>query len=274
VFNIIIGQLIAIGLVSGGIFTKNLQGYGLNTPILQLTFMYFPLSFYLIYHFRCKGTYSPIPFWQLLCASLVDSHATVLIVYAYRSTSITSVMIIEDFSVPSAVILSLVFLKVKYGLTHYVGILVCIIGISIGFINDFMHLKDDKKTSSAPILGDLLALTGAFLYALENVIQEHLIKKRGDVFNFLGFIGLFGTITTFLEAWAAGEFEAFNNIKPGVSNLTIASNYIGMALVNFICYTIIPFFIARSGATLLNLSNVTTIVWSMLSDILLFNGSF
>jgi hypothetical protein len=34
VFNIVIGQLIAIGLVSGGVFTKNLQDYGLNTPIL------------------------------------------------------------------------------------------------------------------------------------------------------------------------------------------------------------------------------------------------
>ena len=50
-FNIFVGQLIAIGLVSGGVFTQNLQSYGLNTPILQLTFMYFPLSFYLIFHF-------------------------------------------------------------------------------------------------------------------------------------------------------------------------------------------------------------------------------
>jgi uncharacterized membrane protein len=53
-------------------------------------------------------------------------------------------MIIEDFSVPSAVILSIVLLKVKYKLSHYVGIFICIIGISIGFINDFMHLSDEK----------------------------------------------------------------------------------------------------------------------------------
>ena len=51
-------------------------------------------------------------------------------------------------------------------------------------------------------------------------------------------------------------------------------NYIGMALVNFVTYTIIPFYITRSGATLLNLSNVTTIVWSMLFDIVLYNSSF
>ena len=51
-------------------------------------------------------------------------------------------------------------------------------------------------------------------------------------------------------------------------------NYIGMALVNFVTYTIIPFYITRSGATLLNLSNVTTIVWSMLFDIVLYGSSF
>ena len=47
-----------------------------------------------------------------------------------------------------------------------------------------------------------------------------------------------------------------------------------MALVNFVTYTIIPFYITRSGATLLNLSNVTTIVWSMLFDIVLYQSSF
>ena len=47
-----------------------------------------------------------------------------------------------------------------------------------------------------------------------------------------------------------------------------------MAAVNFIVYTIIPFYITRSGATLLNLSNVTTVLWSMLFDIILFEGHF
>jgi len=51
-------------------------------------------------------------------------------------------------------------------------------------------------------------------------------------------------------------------------------NYLGMAVVNFFTYTIIPFYVANSGATLLNLSNVTTIIWSMLFDIVLFGSPF
>lgn len=51
-------------------------------------------------------------------------------------------------------------------------------------------------------------------------------------------------------------------------------NYFGMAAVNFVTYSTIPFYITKSGATLLNLSNVTTIIWSMLVDIYLYGGQF
>jgi len=51
-------------------------------------------------------------------------------------------------------------------------------------------------------------------------------------------------------------------------------NLIGFAGVNLVCYSIIPFFVQRSGATLLNISNVTTVLWSMLFDIVLFHKPF
>jgi len=43
---------------------------------------------------------------------------------------------------------------------------------------------------------------------------------------------------------------------------------------NFLGYTIIPWFIKRYGATLFNISNLTSILWSMLSDICLFGRPF
>ena len=73
-----------------------------------------------------------------------------------------------------------------------------------------------------------------------------------------------------IEATIAGEWSEFGNVKDeNVSG--VAWNYIGMAIVNFFTYTIIPFYVTRSGATLLNLSNVTTIIWSMLFDIMLYS---
>ena len=81
-------------------------------------------------------------------------------------------MIIEDFSIPSAVVLSLLVLKVRYSKLHFVAIGLCLIGISLGFLNDFLFAEreDNPKEAKRPLLGDALALGGAFLYALENVL--------------------------------------------------------------------------------------------------------
>lgn len=41
------------------------------------------------------------------------------------------------------------------------------------------------------------------------------IKKKEDVFNFLGFIGIFGVIMTLIEATIVGEWAEFQNVKEG-----------------------------------------------------------
>ena len=111
IFNIVVGQIIAISLVSGGVFTQNLQNkLNLQIPILQLTFMYFPLMGYLVFWFKKKEEGIPIRYF-FLC-SLIDIHTTLFIVFSYTYTSITSVMLLEDFTIPSALILSIFFLKI------------------------------------------------------------------------------------------------------------------------------------------------------------------
>ena len=126
-------------------------------------------------------------------------------------------MIIEDFSIPSAVVLSIVFLKVRYERVHYIAIALCVLGISCGFINDFLIVGvgsgGDDSNPDRPILGDFFALSGAFLYATENVLQEFLVKKKEDVFNFLGFIGIFGMVITLIEGSIAGEWAEFQKVK-------------------------------------------------------------
>ena len=84
-------------------------------------------------------------------------------------------------------------------------------GVTCGFLNDFLIVQSDAEAADAarPLLGDFLALSGAVLYALENVLQEMFIKKSEDVFNFLGFIGFFGVIFTLIEATIAGEWSEF-----------------------------------------------------------------
>ena len=67
---------------------------------------------------------------------MVDVHATLSIVLAYNFTSITSVMLLEDFTIPAAVFLSICFLKIKYTKTHYLALFICICGMSISLKKD------------------------------------------------------------------------------------------------------------------------------------------
>jgi Solute carrier family 35 len=94
------------------------------------------------------------------------------------------------------------------------------------------------------------------------------------VYNYLGFLGLFGFLLTSFESFVIfREYQSFANATPG-HTLRIVLYYLGFVLFNFFGYSIIPFFVKWYGATLLNISNLTTIIWSMLSDILLFDRPF
>ena len=104
--------------------------------------------------------------------SVVDVGATLFILIAFKCTTLTSVMIIEDFTIPTAVVLSLIVLKTRYEKLHFIAIGMCIVGISLGFLNDFLFAaKDDTpEQASRTLLGDFFALCGAFFYALENIL--------------------------------------------------------------------------------------------------------
>jgi hypothetical protein len=69
------------------------------------------------------------------------------------------------------------------------------------------------------------------------------------------------------------EYDQFNHAQQGATG-AIISYYFGFVAFNFFGYTIIPWFIKRYGATLFNMSNLTSIIWSMISDICLFGRPF
>ena len=75
---------------------------------------------------------------------MVDVHATLLIVFAYNYTSITSVMLLEDFTIPSAVILSIFFLKISYGKKHFLALGLCVCGMSLSLFNDIYVKEKDE----------------------------------------------------------------------------------------------------------------------------------
>ena len=244
-------------LVAGGVFTQNLQNkFDLHIPTLQLTFMYVPLMCYLCVWIRDKRRADDqsefIPIRYFLLCSLVDVHATLLIVFSFYHAQITSVMLLEDSTIVFAVILSLTVLHVRYNCwPHYVAILLCIAGMSVSVTNDLVVKQhdegaDSKRTFADQLLGDAMALGGSFLYALGNILQEKFLKQQRDVLHYLGFLGLFGFVITLIESACFGEITQFlDKLRQQDEEqlLTIWLNMGGFMLFNFTCYSIIPYFV-------------------------------
>jgi solute carrier family 35 protein F1/2 len=86
-------------------------------------------------------------------------------------------MLLEDLTIPAAAFMSIFFLKIKYSKIHFIALAMCFSGMIVSFCNDlFKSDNDDAQKGKNPIIGDILALSGAFLYALSNILQEHFLK--------------------------------------------------------------------------------------------------
>jgi solute carrier family 35 protein F1/2 len=90
------------------------------------------------------------------------------VVKAFEFTSITSVMLLQVFSIPSALVLSIVFLKVKYAKNHYIALVFCAGGVTFSVINDLvMHPRESEYNAidSKALIGDIMVLVSAFMFA-------------------------------------------------------------------------------------------------------------
>jgi hypothetical protein len=227
--------------------------------------------------------------WFYLLLAIADVEANFLVVKAYQYTTITSVMLLDCFSIPCVMVhhappaplpspsqpprvrvvrvrrqldarssdrcnslsstpppmpppptttttkkkvLSFVFLKARYNAKHYLGVGLCLAGLGALVASDAHYNRDDStqltpfspahhararpqcrvksqpnptrqpnltqrdiyKTIGGedPVLGDILCLCGALLYAISNVGQEGSVKQFDRV-EFLAMLGMFGS---------------------------------------------------------------------------------
>lgn len=60
---------------------------------------------------------------------------------SYQYTSLTSVMLLDCWSIPCVIILTWIFLKTKYGLRKFIGVGVCVAGLILVVFSD-VHASD------------------------------------------------------------------------------------------------------------------------------------
>ncbi|GAM19783.1 hypothetical protein SAMD00019534_029580 [Acytostelium subglobosum LB1] len=265
---LLIGQLISLCICGTGVFSQLLSmNYNINIPTAQSLLNYILLSFYSIILWR-RGT-----LWHslrtksifLLPLALFDVEANYVAVKAYQYTTITSVMLLDCFTIPCVAVLTRIFLKTRYTLIQIVAIVISMAGLVILVISDILQ-GQDANGGSNPLLGDMLVLVASVLYAISNVGQEYTVKSY-DNETYLAIIGIYGTIISSIQL---AIFER-NELRTMVWSGPVIGYIVGFAICLFTMYSITPFMMRIAGATLMNLSLLTSDIFSVVVAIFLFH---
>jgi len=216
-----------------------------------------------------------IPWWHYFLVALCDVEGNFLLVLAYRYTDITSVQLLDCFTIPVVMVLSWALLKVRYNRKHFMGACICLAGLGMLIASDILTGRndsddDDDGSSNSDrhrLIGDLLVLGGCVLYALSNLAQEHLVKNY-DRLEFLSWLGICGAIISGIQM-AIVERNELSEVP--WSSAVVWAYILGFNVCLFSLYFITPLLLQRSSALFLNLSFLTSDFWSLLMAFILFH---
>lgn len=130
--------------------------------------------------------------------------------------------------------------------------------------------SSSAAAGSAPLLGDALVLLGALLYSVCNVTQE-LILSDVRPSELLAGIGVFGALLAGLQAVLLGEWHSLL-AAVHQSWLATAGPMLGFACAMLCFYSLVPHVLMLGGATVLNISLLSSDAWAALARFLWFGG--
>uniref|UniRef100_A0A8D0LA35 Solute carrier family 35 member F2 n=1 Tax=Sphenodon punctatus TaxID=8508 RepID=A0A8D0LA35_SPHPU len=264
-----LGQMLSLFICGTAVTSQYLaEHYSVNTPMLQSFINYCMLL--LVYTSMLalrKGTDNlwqilKKKWWKYILLGLVDVEANYSIVKAYQYTTLTSVQLLDCFGIPVLMALSWFILRARYRLIHFIAVAVCLVGVGTMVGADIVAGRQD---GSDVVIGDVLVLLGASLYAISNVSEEYIVKNLSRV-EFLGMVGLFGTLISGLQL-AIVEYTDIANIH---WNLKIVLLFTAFALCMFGLYSFMPIVIKVTSATSVNLGILTADLYSLFFGLFLF----
>ncbi|KAM9998728.1 hypothetical protein ACTFIY_008380 [Dictyostelium cf. discoideum] len=263
-----LGQLLSVMIAGTGIFSQLLvEKYGVNIPTTQSLLNYILLCVYLLVLVKRGVLWETIKTKSIYFAplALVDLEANYIVVKAYQYTTITSVMLLDCFTIPCVVVLSRIFLKTRFTFVHIIAVLIALAGMAILVVSDIIQ-GDSANGGSNPLLGDFLCLASSVCYAISNVGQEATVKKYDRV-TYLAMIGLYGSIFCGIQIAILERNELATMAWSG----GVVGYIIGFALCLFIMYSFTPTMMEIAGATVMNLSLLTSDMFGIIVAIFVFD---
>ncbi|KAF2084095.1 DUF914-domain-containing protein [Saccharata proteae CBS 121410] len=270
-YALIIGQILAVAITGTNTFSSLLSEKGTSIPAFQTFFNYVLLNAvytpYTIYRYGWRGWGRLVwrDGWRYFILAFLDVEGNYFVVLGYRYATILSLQLINFFAIVVVVFVSLVFLKVRYHLTQYLGILICIGGMGILLASDHITGADSGEASNQ-LKGDLFALLGAFLYGLTNTFEEFLVTER-PIYEVLGQLAFWGMPINGVQA-AIFDRASF---RSATWDAAVGGYFTGYTLVLFIFYSLAPILFRIASAAFFNISLLTGNFWGVIIGIRVFH---
>ncbi|KAI6699219.1 hypothetical protein NL676_019338 [Syzygium grande] len=261
---LVLGQFLSLLITSTGFSSSELAKKGINAPTSQSFLNYVLLAIVYGSMMLHRRQLLKAKWYYYVILAVVDVEANFLVVKAYQYTSITSVMLLDCWSIPSVMLLTWLFLSTKYRFKKIAGVLVCVAGLVMVVFSD-VH-AGDRSAGSNPRKGDALVIAGATLYAVSNVSEEYLVKNANRV-ELMSMLGLFGAIISAIQI----SILERNELKSIHWTAGAALPFVGFSLAMFLFYSFVPILLKINGSTMLNLSLLTSDMWAVLIRIFAYH---
>ena len=256
-------QVLALCITSTNTFSSLLVAQGTSIPAFQTWFNYVLLNLiytsWTIYKYGFKGWARFIwkDGWRYVILSFLDVEGNYFTVLAYRYTTILSAQLINFWAIVLVVVISFVFLRVRYHPTQVIGILICVGGMGILLASDHITGSNGGDISRGnQIKGDLFALLGATFYGISNVLEEFLVSKR-PLYEVVGQLGFWGMVINGVQA---GIFDR-RSFQAATWNGKVGGYLVGYTLCLTIFYSLAPIMFRLASAAFFNISLLTGNFW-------------
>jgi solute carrier family 35 protein F1/2 len=259
-----LGQLVAFSLAAGNFASSLVANLGVNAPLTQSFFVYLLLTLVyvpILFHRRQKPR---IPWYWYLAIAFIDVQGNYLFVEAYQYSSITSITLLDCWTIVWVIVLTWYVLGTRYSFWQFLGAGTCVAGLCLVLLSD-ARSPDVQDPGKIPLLGDALVIAGTVCYAFTNIGQEYCVKKNDRV-ELVAMLGLCGVLVTGVQIFL---FER-KNLEAVAWSPTMISLFAGYAAATFMFYNITPFVLKMSGSTLFNLSLLTSDMWAVAIRVFLY----
>lgn len=268
---LLLSQALALAITGTNTLSSLLADEGTSIPAFQTLFNYILLSLiytsYTFYKYGFKGWCKLVwkDGWRYFILSFCDVQGNYFTVLAYRYTTILSAQLINFWAIAVVVAISLIFLKVRYHIAQYIGILICCGGLGLLVASDHITGSNGGQAPDA-VKGDLFALLGASFYGFTNVFEEFLVSKR-PLYEVLGQLSFWAIPINGVQA-AIFDRASF---RSATWNSAVGGYLTGYTLILTIFYSGAPIVFRMASAAFLNIGLLTGNFWGVVVGVKVFD---